>query len=151
MGLSPENKALVDQLKMGMKAVVLAGELEWLMNAARSEATTAQAEALAKAEGDRDALLQAIGFTPRPLDDDRDADIVIKDARALRPAMVEARRARDAAQDKLATCHAHAGELIREWVKDRFGKWITYKSAWTLANSLFGSERAATRPTKEHP
>lgn len=35
--LSPENRVLVDQLKMGMKAVVLAGELEWLMNAARQQ------------------------------------------------------------------------------------------------------------------
>lgn len=110
-----------------------------------AELDAAMAEVLAraeKAEGDRDALRQAIGFKPGPLDADRDADIVIIDAKALRPAMVEASRARDAAQDKLATYHAHAGEEIRAWVKERFGKWITYKSAWTLADRLFGSERA---------
>jgi len=101
---------------------------------------------LEKAIGDRDALRQAIGFKPGALKEDRDADIVIIDAKALRPAMVEARRAKDDAQARLATIHAYAGEEIRAWVKERFGKWITYKSAWTLADRLFGSERAV--PTK---
>jgi hypothetical protein len=102
-----------------------------------------------RAEGDRDALRQAIGFKPGALKEDRDADIVIIDAKALRPAMVEARRARDDAQVRLATIHAYAGEEIRSWVKERFGRWITHKTAWTLADRLFGSERAAlrTRPS----
>lgn len=102
-------------------------------------------ERAGKAEGDRDALRAAIGFKPGPLKADRDDDIVIIDAKALRPAMVEARRQRDDAQSKLWDSHAYAAEVVRAWVKERFGKWITHKTAWTLAYRIFGSERAALK------
>lgn len=94
-------------------------------------------EALDKAIGDRDALRSAIGFKPGPLDEDRDRDIVIMEAKALRPAMVEARRAHQRVEQQLFSAYAYAEETIRVWANERFGKWITYKTAKTLRDRLF--------------
>lgn len=91
-----------------------------------------------KAEADRDALLEALGFKPGPLIADR--HIILKDATGLRPAMVEARRERDQARLNHEFAWAYAAQAIRPWIKERFGKWVTYKTANTLVDRIFATE-----------
>lgn len=95
------------------------------------------------AEQDRDDLLKAIGFKPGPLREHASRIVILLDATALRPAMVEARRQRDAAEGSLLHAQAYAAEEIRAWCKERFGKWITHKTADTLRRRIFGTKDTA--------
>ena len=142
---SADNQAMYERYALAFAASLSHDETANAVIADLRQRLHAAEERAEKAEGDRDALRAAIGFKPGPLKDDRDDDIVIIDAKALRPAMVEARRQRDDAQSKLWDSHAHAAQEIRAWVKERFGKWITHKTAWTVADRIFGSERAALK------
>lgn len=152
MGLSEQNARFLES----MCAVDKAGTVsEWrfpadmmneVLNACRSEATEAQARRigeleamLEKAVGDRDTLRQALNFIPGPLDEDRDNDIVIRDAKALRPAMVAARREVRRLQS------IEIAPLLRTWAKARFGKWITWKTAWAFEHEVFALLPADTK------
>ena len=84
------------------RGVKLIGMTEW------AGAHLCRAE---KAEEERDALLQAIGFKPGPMGTAR--EVILSDAAGLRPAMVKARRAqRDAESDAmLLECFIAEGRL----------------------------------------
>lgn len=87
------------------------------------------------AEEERDALLAALGFRPGPKGSAR--DVILKDSAGLRPEMVRARNAErelksDRDWDRLA-----AAELLRKWVRRKFGPWITWRTAWSAVDEIF--------------
>ena len=72
---------------------------------------------------ERDALRQAAGFKPGPFDSDLSRKVILDDIAGLRPAMVRARRERDAAQDDAmlwqATLDRRPALLVRVWKRAR--------------------------------
>jgi hypothetical protein len=84
----------------------------------------------------RDALLSAIGFKPGPFKDALSRKVILDDASGLRPEMVRARRAAQELRADLDWDRMATAELLRKWVRRKFGKWITWRTAWSAVDEV---------------
>jgi hypothetical protein len=84
----------------------------------------------------RDALLSAIGFKPGPFKDALSRKVILDDASGLRPEMVRARRAAQELRADLDWDRMATAELLRKWVRHKFGKWITWRTAWSAVDEV---------------
>lgn len=89
---------------------------------------------------ERDALLAALGFKPGPMGSAR--EVILKDAAGLRPEMVRARTAERALRSDRDWDRMAAAELLRKWVKRKFGRWITWRTAWAAVDEIFPGHQA---------
>lgn len=94
-------------------------------------------------EEERDALLSALGFLPGPFKDELTRKVILDDAAGLRPEMARARRAEMALQSELEENRLIIATNLRQWVRKRFGVWITWKSAWAATDDILPAGRAA--------
>jgi hypothetical protein len=94
-------------------------------------------------EEERDALLTALGFLPGPFKDDLTQKIILDDAAGLRPEMARARSAEMQLQSDLEVNRLIVATNLRQWVRKRFGVWITWKSAWAATDDILPEASAA--------
>lgn len=94
-------------------------------------------------EEERDALLKALGFRPGPFEDELTQKVILDDAAGLRPEMARARRAEMELQSELDGNRLIIATNLRQWVRRRFGVWITWKSAWAATDDILPSGRLA--------
>lgn len=93
-----------------------------------------EGEVTETAEEERDALLRALGFKPGPMGSSR--EVILKDAAGLRPEMVRARTAERELRSDRDWDRMAAAELLRKWVKRKFGRWITWRTAWAAVDEI---------------
>lgn len=115
--------------------------LDIAMQGIASDAQAQEAyERLVAAEDERDALLTALGFRVGPMGKAR--DVILKDAAALRPEMVRARNAERELKSDRDWDRMAAAELLRKWVRRKFGPWITWRTAWAAVDEIFPGRQA---------